>query len=112
MLELSDSKMSKSIGNIALLADVVGQWGAETVVAYFMQSHYRSRLPFSDERMRDAEAACRRIRNAVRALDRALAEPGDAIDVELATASLTWCARSTRRSSADDCPRGRYRRSG
>jgi len=87
MLELSDSKMSKSIGNIALLADVVGQWGAETVVAYFMQSHYRSRLPFSDERMRDAEAACRRIRNAVRALDRALAEPGDAIDVELATAA-------------------------
>ena len=87
MLELSDSKMSKSIGNIALLADVVAQWGAETVVAYFMQSHYRSRLPFSDERMRDAEAACRRIRNAVRALDRALAEPGDAIDVELATAA-------------------------
>ncbi len=87
MLELSDSKMSKSIGNIALLADVVGQWGAETVVAYFMQSHYRSRLPFSDERMRDAEAACRRIRNAVRALDRSLAEPGDTIDVELATAA-------------------------
>ena len=87
MLELSDSKMSKSIGNIALLADVVAQWGAETVVAYFMQSHYRSRLPFSDERMRDAEAACRRIRNAVRALDRALAEPGDTIDVELATAA-------------------------
>ncbi|MGB1627214.1 MAG: cysteine--tRNA ligase, partial [Miltoncostaeaceae bacterium] len=87
MLELSDSKMSKSIGNIALLADVVGQWGAETVVAYFMQSHYRSRLPFSDERMRDADAACRRIRNAVRALDRALAEPGDAIDVKLATAA-------------------------
>ena len=87
MLELSDSKMSKSIGNIALLADVVAQWGAETVVAYFMQSHYRSRLPFSDERMRDAEAACRRIRNAVRALDRALAEPGDAIDVKLATAA-------------------------
>ena len=87
MLELSDSKMSKSIGNIALLADVVGQWGADTVIAYFMQSHYRSRLPFSDERMRDAEAACRRIRNAVRALDRALADPGDAIDVELATAA-------------------------
>ena len=61
MLELSDSKMSKSIGNIALLADVVDRWGAETVIAYFMQSHYRSRLPFSDERLGDAEAACERI---------------------------------------------------
>ena len=86
MLELSDSKMSKSIGNIALLADVVGQWGAETVIAYFMQSHYRSRLPFSDERMQDAQAACRRIRNAVRALDRALGDAGDGNDAELAAA--------------------------
>lgn len=86
MLELSDSKMSKSIGNIALLADVVQRWGADTVIAYFMQSHYRSRLPFSDERLQDAEAACRRIRNAVRALDRAMAEPGDANDTALAAA--------------------------
>jgi cysteinyl-tRNA synthetase len=84
MLELSDSKMSKSIGNIALLADVVKRWGAETVIAYFMQSHYRSRLPFSDERMGDAEAACRRIRNAVRALDRAQGDPGAANDTALA----------------------------
>jgi cysteinyl-tRNA synthetase len=80
--------MSKSIGNIALLADVVERWGADTVIAYFMQSHYRSRLPFSDERLHDAEAACRRIRNAVRALDRALDEPGDANDVALATAVM------------------------
>jgi len=84
MLELSDSKMSKSIGNIALLADVVQRWGAETVIAYFMQSHYRSRLPFSDERMGDAEAACRRIRNAVRALDRAQGDPGAVNDTALA----------------------------
>jgi cysteinyl-tRNA synthetase len=75
MLELSDSKMSKSIGNTALLADVVDRWGADTVIAYFMQSHYRSRLPFSDERLGDAEAACRRIRNVIRALDRALEVP-------------------------------------
>jgi len=86
MLELSDSKMSKSIGNIALLADVVDRWGAETVIAYFMQSHYRSRLPFSDERLGDAEAACERIRNAVRALDRALEGAGDANDTDLARA--------------------------
>jgi cysteinyl-tRNA synthetase len=86
MLELSDSKMSKSIGNIALLADVVEQWGADTVIAYFMQSHYRSRLPFSDERMHDAQAACRRIRNAVRALDRARDDAGDGNDADLAAA--------------------------
>ncbi len=86
MLEMSDSKMSKSIGNIALLIDVVERWGAETVIAYFLQSHYRSRLPFSDVRMGDAEAACDRIRNALRALDRALESPGDTHDADLAKA--------------------------
>ena len=86
MLEISDGKMSKSIGNIALLADVLERWGPETVIAYFVQSHYRSRLPFSDDRLRDAEAACRRIRNAVRALDRALQAPGEGTDIPLASA--------------------------
>jgi len=100
MLELSDSKMSKSIGNIALLSDVIDRWGAETVIAYFVQSHYRSRLPFSDERLRDAEAACERIRNAVRALDRALDAPGDTNDTALARALVT--CRQRFHSSMDD----------
>lgn len=100
MLELSDSKMSKSIGNIALLADVVQRWGADTVIAYFMQSHYRSRLPFSDERLGEAEAACRRIRNAMRAIDRGLAAPGDVTDTALATAVVE--ARGRFFDSMDD----------
>ncbi len=100
MLELSDSKMSKSIGNIALLADVVEQWGADTVIAYFMQSHYRSRLPFSEDRMKDAQAACARIRNAIRALDRALEDPGDGNDPELAAAVVE--ARTRFVDSMDD----------
>ena len=100
MLELSDSKMSKSIGNIALLADVIDRWGAETVIAYFMQSHYRSRLPFSDERLKDAEAACARIRNVVRSLDRALENPGDANDADLARALVE--ARQRFHDAMDD----------
>lgn len=100
MLELSDSKMSKSIGNIALLADVVQRWGADVVIAYFMQSHYRSRLPFSDERLQDGEAACRRIRNAARALDKALMDPGDSVDAALAAAVVQ--ARTRFVDSMDD----------
>ncbi len=100
MLEMSDSKMSKSIGNIALLIDVVERWGAETVIAYFLQSHYRSRLPFSDVRLGDAEAACDRIRNALRALDRALESPGDAHDAGLAKALVG--ARQRFQDAMDD----------
>ncbi len=100
MLEMSDSKMSKSIGNIALLINVVERWGAETVIAYFLQSHYRSRLPFSDVRLGDAEAACDRIRNALRALDRALESPGDAHDADLAKALVG--ARQRFQDAMDD----------
>ncbi len=88
MLELAEGKMSKSIGNIALLVDVVGRWGPDTVIAYFMQSHYRSRLPFSDDRLGEAEAACRRIRNAVRGLDRAVGSAGDEADPALTAAMI------------------------
>jgi cysteinyl-tRNA synthetase len=83
MLELGDEKMSKSLGNIAPLADVLDRWPAEVVIAYFLTSHYRSRLPFSEERMDDATAVVERLSNALRALDRAVAAAGDGHDPDL-----------------------------
>ncbi len=83
MLELGDEKMSKSLGNIAPLADVLDRWPAEVVIAYFLTSHYRSRLPFSEARMGDATTVVARLANALRALDRALADAGDGHDPDL-----------------------------
>jgi cysteinyl-tRNA synthetase len=87
MLELGDEKMSKSLGNIAPLGDVLDRWPAEVVIAYFLTSHYRSKLPFSDERMADARAVVERLTNALRALDRAMAAGGgDGHDPDLTRA--------------------------
>jgi cysteinyl-tRNA synthetase len=83
MLELGEEKMSKSIGNIAPLSDVLDRWPAPVVIAYFLTSHYRSRLPFSDERLEDARTVVERLANALRALDRATAGRGDGNDPEL-----------------------------
>ena len=66
MLELGDEKMSKSVGNIAPLSEVLDRWPAEVVIAFFLTSHYRSRLPFSEERMGEAAAVVERLRNALR----------------------------------------------
>ena len=90
MLELGGDKMSKSLGNIAPLAEVLDRWPAEVVVAYFLTSHYRSPIPFSDERMGDARAACERISNAVRSIDRTLAadQDRDSRDTDLARATV------------------------
>jgi cysteinyl-tRNA synthetase len=83
MLELGDEKMSKSIGNIAPLADVLDRWPAEVVIAYFLTSHYRSRLPFSQERLEDARAVVERLANALRSLDRAIAGDREGHDPDL-----------------------------
>jgi cysteinyl-tRNA synthetase len=84
MLELGDEKMSKSLGNIAPLADVLDRWPAEVVVAYFLTSHYRSRLPFLEEWMAEAESVVARLANGLRALDRAIADGGEGHDPDLA----------------------------
>jgi cysteinyl-tRNA synthetase len=86
MLELGDEKMSKSLGNIAPLADVLDRWPAEVVIAYFLTSHYRSRLPFSEERMAEAEAVVERLANALRTLERAAERTGEGRDPELTRA--------------------------
>ena len=72
MLELSGDKMSKSLGNIAPLSEVLDAWPAEVVITFFLTSHYRSRLPFSEERLAEAATVTTRLTNALRALDRAI----------------------------------------
>ena len=87
MLELGDEKMSKSIGNIAPLSDVLDRWPPEVVIAFFLTSHYRSRLPFSEERMGEAAAVTEeRLRDALGSLDRAAVGRGEGIDPDLTRA--------------------------
>ncbi len=72
MLQLDKEKMSKSVGNIRGLGDVLDQVGGEVLVLYFSGGHYRQPIVFSDERMADAERSAARIREAGRRLG-----PGD-----------------------------------
>jgi cysteinyl-tRNA synthetase len=88
MLELGDEKMSKSVGNIAPLSEVLDRWPAEVVIAFFLTSHYRSRLPFTEERMGEAAAAVERLANALRAVDRAVPGRGEGTDPELTRAVI------------------------
>jgi cysteinyl-tRNA synthetase len=86
MLELGGDKMSKSVGNIAPLAEVLDRWPRETVLAFFLTSHYRSKLPFTEERLRQAGERCDRLRNGLRALARGIDAPGTGVDAGLAAA--------------------------
>jgi cysteinyl-tRNA synthetase len=66
LLELAREKMSKSVGNIASLADVLERWGRETVLVYFLTGHWSKPIDFSDETMAAAEARLERLREVLR----------------------------------------------
>ncbi|MEG2982416.1 MAG: cysteine--tRNA ligase [Raoultibacter sp.] len=69
MLQINSEKMSKSLGNFLLLRDVLETTRPEVLRMLMLQTHYRSPLDFSDERLTEAEAALTRIANTVKNLE-------------------------------------------
>jgi cysteinyl-tRNA synthetase len=66
LLELAQEKMSKSVGNIAGLRDVLDRWGRETVLLYFLTAHWSKPIDFSDDAMTAAKARVDRFREILR----------------------------------------------
>ena len=66
LLELAREKMSKSVGNIARLNEVLERWGRETVLVYFLTGHWSKPIDFSDETMAAAQARVERFRDVFR----------------------------------------------
>jgi cysteinyl-tRNA synthetase len=64
MLRFTGEKMSKSLGNVASLREVVEEWGRETLLVFFMTAHWRKPLDFSEETMEAARAQADSLRNA------------------------------------------------
>lgn len=77
MLQINSEKMSKSLGNFKLLRDVLEHTSPEVLRFLMLQTHYRSPLDFSDERLTEADAALCRIGNAVKNLDWLLENASD-----------------------------------
>lgn len=80
MLQINAEKMSKSLGNFLLLRDVLKTTRADVLRMLMAQTHYRSPLDFSEERLKEAEAALDRIIGLERRLRWAMdhAQDGDA----------------------------------
>jgi cysteinyl-tRNA synthetase len=66
MLELDEEKMSKSVGNVVTLRDVLDTWGRETLLVFHMTGHWSKPLDFSDEVMEAAAARAERFRDVFR----------------------------------------------
>ncbi|MGN8026532.1 cysteine--tRNA ligase [Microbacterium sp. 22242] len=75
LLTVDGQKMSKSLGNFTLAADVLAQHDPLVVRYALAAAHYRSSLDLSDSSWAEAEAALGRIRGFLER-GRRLAEPG------------------------------------
>jgi len=64
MLRFTGEKMSKSVGNIATIKEVLDEWGVETTLLFFLTAHWRSPIDFSDETMEQAKAQWTTLSNA------------------------------------------------
>jgi cysteinyl-tRNA synthetase len=77
LLNLGEAKMSKSLGNVLDLDHVTAMGIRPVELRYYMAApHYRSRIDYSDEALREAAIAYRRIEGFVqRAAERVGAAP-------------------------------------
>ncbi|MBU0742968.1 cysteine--tRNA ligase [bacterium] len=67
LLFLGDKKMSKSDGNFFAMGDVLAKFRPEVIRFFLLNAHFRSQIDYSEERLREAEAALDRlVRGAVR----------------------------------------------
>ena len=104
MLQINGEKMSKSLNNFFLLRDILETVDPNVLRFLMLQTHYRSPLDFSDERVDEAGVALDRIMNAVKALDWALGNAtaaDDAIDAA-AAADLVRATRAKFIEAMDD----------
>jgi len=61
LLTINGEKMSKSLGNIVNIRDLLSKWDSEVVRFFFAQTQYRSPPDFNDKALSDAEKGLERI---------------------------------------------------
>ena len=66
MLRLGDDKMSKSIGNIVTVGEALSSYSPDALRLFFLSSHYRAPLLYTEANVAGQERALERLKNAVR----------------------------------------------
>jgi cysteinyl-tRNA synthetase len=62
MLNLGGEKMAKSTGHVVTLLESLERWDPTAVRLFYLRTHYRKPLDFSEEALADAESSLARLR--------------------------------------------------
>lgn len=77
----SGQKMGKSLGNVVNIHSLLERFPAESLRLYYLQNHYRSPLPWSEDALPDALAMLARLYAAREAAESLGGDAGDNIDL-------------------------------
>jgi len=69
LLKINGEKMSKSLGNFAMLKDLFISYHPEVIRYYLVSSHYRSSLNFDQESLNQARSALTRLYQALTSME-------------------------------------------
>ena len=86
LLTAAGEKMSKSLGNGALVSEVIKRFPARAVRLYLLQPHYRSAIDYSDAAVAESVTALERIDNFLRRAADAVGVAPDRIPAEFVAA--------------------------
>jgi cysteinyl-tRNA synthetase len=64
MLRFTGKKMSKSVGTVMTIREVIDEWGREAALVFFLTASWRKPIDFSEETMAQAVARRDTLRNA------------------------------------------------
>ena len=70
LLSIDEDKMSKSIGNVISVGEALNMFSPAALRLFFLSSHYRNPLVYSEQNIAAQERAIERIRNAASAEER------------------------------------------
>jgi len=65
LMQQDKQKMSKSIGNLVCVEDVLNRFSADAIRLFVLGSHYRSPLTYSEEALEASERGAERLRSAL-----------------------------------------------
>ena len=74
-VNINKVKMSKSLGNILTIKEMIQHWHPEVIRLFLLSQHYRSPLDFSEESLLEAKLGLDRFYTTLNALQDELAKP-------------------------------------
>ncbi|MCI6159303.1 MAG: cysteine--tRNA ligase [Selenomonadaceae bacterium] len=77
-ITIHDEKMSKSKHNFFTVKEILEKYPGEVVRFFILQTHYRSPLDFSDERLKEAQTSLGRLAVTQQYIDELRGKPGEA----------------------------------